>query len=88
MEDNGVFNKIEVLDELETSLPARRTNFLSVLCILTWVGSAASMLPMIVVFMLSQPGLSRIGENSMNFWFVLQVLLRSSVQQGPFSCDV
>lgn len=34
----------DVLDELEVNLPAKRSNFLTVLCILSWVGSGLAIL--------------------------------------------
>jgi len=30
---------LDIVDELESAIPAKRSNFLTVLCILTWVGS-------------------------------------------------
>jgi hypothetical protein len=37
-------NDIDVLDELEVSLTPKRSNFLTVLCILTWIGSGGAIL--------------------------------------------
>jgi len=74
MDEEDDFSDIDIVDELETTIQPRRSNFLSVLCILTWIWSGVTLLLVFYAFVAGQQSVALMAKNLTNEWVLLTLL--------------
>jgi len=71
MNEEDDFREIDVVDELETTLLPKRTRFLSILCILTWIWSGVSLILLVYSFISGKQTTAVMMKNAANAWFLV-----------------
>lgn len=71
-------DELDIVDELEMNVEQGRSTFLTVLCILTWVGSGLSIIYHAYLYLLTSQAINFVGrisgDKSLN-WFLLSYLI-------------
>lgn len=71
-------DELDIVDELEVNIVQGRSSFLTVLCILTWVGSGLSIIYHAYMYVLTAQAaniIGRFGANDSMSWFLLSYLI-------------